>query len=40
LDLPADDDQRLVIHLPADDATAAALAQLENAPARPLRLVT
>jgi hypothetical protein len=40
LDLPADDDQRLVIHLPADEATAAALAQLENAPARPLRLVT
>ncbi|MET9432344.1 helix-turn-helix transcriptional regulator [Streptomyces sp. NPDC003036] len=25
LELPADDDQRLVVHLPADDATAAAL---------------
>jgi transcriptional regulator with XRE-family HTH domain len=40
LDLPADDDQRLVVHLPADPVTAAALARLDSAPPRPLRLVT
>jgi hypothetical protein len=34
LELPADDDQRLLVHLPADDATAAALDALP-----PLRLV-
>jgi hypothetical protein len=28
LDLPADDDQRLVVYLPADDATSAALSSL------------
>ena len=40
LDLPADDDQRLVVHLPADSATAAALERLGAVPVRPLRLVT
>jgi hypothetical protein len=39
LELPADDDQRLVIHLPADPATAAALERLETPASRPLRLV-
>lgn len=36
LDLPAEDDQRLVVYLPADEATAAALDRLH---AQPLRLV-
>ena len=38
LELPADDDQHLVVHLPADDATAAALARLAQADG--LRLVS
>jgi hypothetical protein len=38
LDLPADDDQHLVIHLPADAASATALDRLSPVPA--LRLVT
>lgn len=36
LDLPADDDQRLIVHLPADTATEAALARLH---AQPLQLL-
>jgi hypothetical protein len=36
LELPADDDQRLIVHLPADAATAAALDRLRS---QPLRLV-
>ncbi|GAA3452001.1 helix-turn-helix domain-containing protein [Dactylosporangium matsuzakiense] len=36
LELPADDDQRLVVYLPADPATAAALTRLTT---QPLRLV-
>jgi hypothetical protein len=40
LDLPADDDQRLLIHVPADSATAGALDRLDRTPTRPLRLVT
>jgi transcriptional regulator with XRE-family HTH domain len=36
LDFPADDDQRLIVHLPADAATEAALDRLMS---RPLRLV-
>jgi hypothetical protein len=39
LELPADDDQRLIVHLPADPATAAALDRLNTPPAHPLRLV-
>jgi transcriptional regulator with XRE-family HTH domain len=39
LELPADDDQRLIVHLPADAATSAALARLDNHRAQPLRLV-
>jgi transcriptional regulator with XRE-family HTH domain len=39
LDLPADDGQRLVVHLPADAATAAALDRLNGPRAQPLRLV-
>ena len=35
LDLPADDDQRLVVHLPADAATAAALDGLAHRRAEP-----
>ncbi len=30
LDLPADDDQRLIVHLPADGATSAALDRLNS----------
>jgi len=33
LDLPADDEQRLVVHLPADASTAAALDRLDPAAA-------
>ncbi|GAA3010895.1 helix-turn-helix transcriptional regulator [Streptosporangium longisporum] len=32
LELPADDDQRLIVHLPADDATSAALDRLTGHP--------
>ncbi|MEV4117821.1 helix-turn-helix transcriptional regulator [Micromonospora sp. NPDC049645] len=39
LELPADDDQRLIVHLPADPATAAALDRLNNQHPQPLRLV-
>jgi transcriptional regulator with XRE-family HTH domain len=39
LELPTDDDQRLIVHLPADAATAAALDRLTSHPPRPLRLV-
>ncbi|MGI5238240.1 helix-turn-helix domain-containing protein [Dactylosporangium sp. CA-139066] len=39
LDLPADDDQRLVVYLPADAATEDALARLTAPPRPPLRLV-
>lgn len=39
LDLPADDDQRLMVYLPADAATATALDRLNHHPAHPLRLV-
>lgn len=40
LELPVDDDQRLVVYLPADPATAAALDELTRERPRPLRLVT
>ncbi|MEX5637285.1 helix-turn-helix domain-containing protein [Parafrankia sp. FMc2] len=39
LELPADDDERLVVYLPADEPTAAALHALTAAPPRALRLV-
>ncbi|MFI5910705.1 helix-turn-helix domain-containing protein [Dactylosporangium sp. NPDC051541] len=39
LDLPADDDQRLLVYLPADPATETALARLTTPPPQPLRLV-
>jgi transcriptional regulator with XRE-family HTH domain len=39
LDLPADDDQRLVVYLPADAATEEALTRLTAPPKQPLRLV-
>jgi transcriptional regulator with XRE-family HTH domain len=39
LELPADDDQRLVVHLPADAATSAALDRLNSDPPQPLRVV-
>jgi transcriptional regulator with XRE-family HTH domain len=39
LELPADDEQRLVIHLPADDATAAALDRLTKRRPGALRAV-
>ncbi|ONH22048.1 helix-turn-helix domain-containing protein [Pseudofrankia asymbiotica] len=39
LELPADDDQRLIVYLPADAATAAALDQLDRDRTQPLRLV-
>ncbi|MGQ5264433.1 helix-turn-helix transcriptional regulator [Micromonospora sp. ZYX-F-536] len=39
LELPADDDQRLIVHLPADAATSDALDRLNSRPAQPLRLV-
>ncbi|GLH98163.1 helix-turn-helix transcriptional regulator [Phytohabitans aurantiacus] len=39
LDLPADDAQRLIVHLPADAATSAALDRLNTHPPQPLRLV-
>jgi hypothetical protein len=39
LELPADDDQRLLVYLPADAATSAALDRLMNHPLQPLRLV-
>jgi transcriptional regulator with XRE-family HTH domain len=38
LELPADDAQRLIVHLPADAATSAALDRLDNRPLQPLRL--
>ncbi|WP_214405362.1 helix-turn-helix domain-containing protein [Pseudonocardia lacus] len=40
LDLTVDDDQRLLVHLPADDATAAALAGLARRRTDPLRVVS
>ncbi|MDT3443000.1 MULTISPECIES: helix-turn-helix domain-containing protein [unclassified Pseudofrankia] len=39
LELPADDDQRLIVYLPGDAATATALDQLNRDRAQPLRLV-
>ncbi|MEH0931067.1 hypothetical protein [Micromonospora sp. CPCC 205558] len=39
LELPADDDQRLVVCLPADAATSAALDRLNSQHPQPLRLV-
>ncbi|MET8305237.1 helix-turn-helix transcriptional regulator [Micromonospora sp. NPDC005173] len=39
LELPADDDQRLIVHLPADAATSAALERLNSRHSQPLRLV-
>ena len=39
LDLPADDDQRLVVHLPADAATTAALDRLAGRRPGALRAV-
>ena len=39
LELSADDDQRLIVHLPADAATSAALDRLNGDRSRPLRLV-
>ncbi|MFG3553640.1 helix-turn-helix transcriptional regulator [Micromonospora sp. NPDC047557] len=39
LELPVDDDQRLLVHLPADAATATALDRLNSKPSQPLRLV-
>jgi transcriptional regulator with XRE-family HTH domain len=38
LELPADDAQRLIVHLPADQPTSAALDRLNRRPAQPLRL--
>ncbi|MFC3961725.1 MmyB family transcriptional regulator [Nocardia jiangsuensis] len=40
LDIPADDDQQLLVHLPADDATAAALAELAGRHRGELRAVS
>jgi transcriptional regulator with XRE-family HTH domain len=40
LDLPADDDQRLIVHLPADEATAAALDRLTGRRPGGLRAVS
>ncbi|UUN30235.1 helix-turn-helix domain-containing protein [Streptomyces sp. FIT100] len=40
LDLPADDDQRLLVHLPADDATSAALDRLSGRRPGALRAVS
>jgi transcriptional regulator with XRE-family HTH domain len=40
LDLPAEDDQRLVVHLPADEATSAALDRLEHRVPGRLRVVS
>jgi transcriptional regulator with XRE-family HTH domain len=39
LELPADDDQQLIVHLPADAATSAALDRLNSHRSQPLRLV-
>ncbi|WP_433653066.1 helix-turn-helix transcriptional regulator [Micromonospora zamorensis] len=39
LELPADDDQRLIVHLPADTATSDALDRLNSQQPQPLRLV-
>jgi len=39
LELPGDDGQRLIVHLPADGATSAALDRLNSHPSQPLRLV-
>ncbi|WP_433315297.1 helix-turn-helix domain-containing protein [Micromonospora sp. CA-269861] len=39
LELPADDDQCLIVYLPADAATSAALDRLDNQHPQPLRLV-
>ncbi|GAB3960408.1 transcriptional regulator [Micromonospora vulcania] len=39
LELSADDDQRLIVHLPADAATCAALDRLDRHHPQPLRLV-
>ncbi len=39
LELPADHDQRLIVHLPADAATSAALDRLNSHRPQPLRLV-
>ena len=39
LELPAEDDQRLIVHLPADPATSAALDRLNGHRSQPLRLV-
>ncbi|MCU7727796.1 helix-turn-helix domain-containing protein [Actinoplanes sp. KI2] len=39
LELPVDDDQRLIVYLPADAATSTALDRLDSRPPQPLRLV-
>ncbi|MEU8218188.1 helix-turn-helix transcriptional regulator [Micromonospora taraxaci] len=39
LELPADDDQRLIVYLPADATTSAALDRLDSQHPQPLRLV-
>ncbi|MER7009392.1 helix-turn-helix transcriptional regulator [Dactylosporangium sp. NPDC000555] len=39
LELPADDDQRVIVHLPADAATSVALDRLNGQRPQPLRLV-
>jgi hypothetical protein len=39
LELPADDDQRLIVHLPADVATSAALDHLNSQRQHGLHLV-
>ncbi|WP_438829324.1 hypothetical protein [Streptomyces luomodiensis] len=40
MELPADDDQRLVVHIPADDASAAALDRLTGRRSGALRAVS
>ncbi|WP_443072920.1 hypothetical protein [Streptomyces sp. S465] len=40
MELPADDDQRLVVHIPADDASAAALDRLTGRCSGALRAVS
>lgn len=39
LELPAGDDQRLIVYLPADAAASSALDRLDSRPSQPLRLV-
>ncbi|MFC9223868.1 hypothetical protein ACFT8W_24590 [Streptomyces hygroscopicus] len=40
MELPADDDHRLVVHIPADDASAAALDRLTGRRSGALRAVS